>query len=109
MVPCACRQPVDVASVQPDRKVDVAPIQPDRKPVDLASIQRGPDGFISWEDAERVLLHPDVKHVTQFHSKVVDIYMKNGDRYKTMQRRIDAAWHIIENNGFKNRISYETE
>jgi hypothetical protein len=85
------------------------PVDLDSNPVDLASIRVGQDGYISWEDAKRVLLHPDADTVMQAHSLDVKISMKDGTVFRTKEPKIDDVWRFIKANGLKDRINYDTE
>lgn len=79
------------------------------EPFFLSSIKPGPDGYISWVDAKCLLRHPNAKAVSQSHSRVIVIIMRDGKQYKAREPKIDDAWRFIEANNLRGQVDYATE
>jgi len=77
--------------------------------VDLSDIRPGPDGMITWDDAQLVLLHPDARFVTQSHDRIVRISLRDGRSYRTREPHIDAVLGVMAKHGLRKRIQFATE
>jgi hypothetical protein len=85
----------------------------DSKPGDRgnvrATIKPDENGFISWEDAKRLILSGGTTSVAQTHERVVYVNLKDGTSYKTRETRLDEVVNLIRENGLQDKISIATE
>ena len=75
----------------------------------LDSITVGPNNTVSWDDAQTIIREGDVEAVYQNHARTVNISMKNGTRYQTLEPEIDAVDEVLKRCGKCSKVPFATE
>jgi hypothetical protein len=76
---------------------------------DRSALKPDADGFISWEDAKRLILSGETTNVAQNHERIVYITLKDGAEFKAREDRLDEVIRLIRDHGLEGQIGIATE